>query len=96
MDIKVTKRKGVHRIAIAGEATIYEVSTTTEVIGESLRKADEVRLDLSGIGEMDSAFCQVVLAAMRQGEHDGKKVELTKQSPVSEKMMRVFLKMHGE
>jgi len=85
--LKTLKRKGTCRIAVSGEATIYGVGEAMPVFRKALAESQRVEVDLSRVSEMDSAFCQLLLAARRQGEQDGTPVEIVAQSDVSEEMM---------
>lgn len=76
MEIKATKRKGLHRLAVSGEATVYGVSEAAETLRSALAGAERLQVDLSSVSEIDSAFIQLLLAAGRQADRDGKKMEI--------------------
>lgn len=90
LELKVAKKKGTHKIDFLGEATIYGVNEAAQVLRSAVVEAMRVEVDLSKVSEMDSAFCQALIAAQRQGERDGKQVVVVKHSNISEEMVRYY------
>jgi anti-anti-sigma factor len=50
-----------HRIAIAGELTIYTVMELKDKLLTGLLTTEELELDLSGVGEFDAAGLQLLV-----------------------------------
>ncbi len=93
LELKVVKKKGTHKISFLGDATIYSVNEAVQVLRNAMAEATRVEVDLSKVSEMDSAFCQTLIAAQRQGERDGKQVVVVKHSDISEEMVRYYKSM---
>lgn len=96
MEIKSTKRKGVYRLAVSGEATIYGVSEAADALRTALAGAENLQVDLGGASEVDSSFVQLILAARRQAEKDGKKVEIVGYGGFGEEAMLVLSALYVE
>lgn len=95
MEIEVREKDRGYEVKFVGDATIYSVAEVVRVLREVLSMAGSVGIDLSGVSDMDSAFCQVLIAARRQGEVDGKRVEIVSHSGISEEMMSYFNSFTG-
>lgn len=96
MEIKSTKRKGLHRLAVSGEATVYGVSEAADALRSALAGADRLQVDLSSVSEIDSAFIQLLLAAGRQADRDEKKMEIVGYGGFGEEAMLVLSALHVE
>ncbi len=94
MEIKATKRKGIHRLAVHGEATIYGVSEAAEALRAALAGAERLQVDLAGTSEVDSPFIQLLLAARRQAARDGKSLEIVGYGGFGEEAMLVLSAVH--
>jgi len=61
---EVEKQDGV--IRIRGELTVYEAALVKDELFEALQGESNVRIDLSGVSEVDTAGLQVLLMAHRE------------------------------
>ena len=60
-------------LRIDGEMTIYSAAEHKAQLLDHLDGCEELELDLSGVGEMDSAGLQVLLVLKREIERSGRK-----------------------
>lgn len=71
---KTRDREGV--LCVTGSMTIFEVAELREQLSSALAAADEpLRVDLSGVEEIDTAGTQLLIALKRQALRDGKTLE---------------------
>ncbi|NEV64875.1 STAS domain-containing protein [Thiorhodococcus minor] len=68
------------RLAIEGEMSIYEAADHKNGLFERLEGCREMVLDLSGVGELDSAGLQLLLMLKREAEAGGKRLQLVNHS----------------
>ncbi len=61
MDIKVKRRKGLCKVQIEGEMTIYNSAELKKQLLKSLPKCSQIEIDLSQVSEMDTAGFQLLL-----------------------------------
>jgi len=87
MDIEITRQGETHRVVVCGDATIYGVREAFEAFRKALAESRRVEVDLSGVDEIDSAFCQLLVAVWRQGKEDGIPVEVARSGPVAGEVM---------
>jgi len=66
-----------YTLQIPEEMTIYQVVTLHQTLLAALLSHEALCLDLSRIGEMDTAGMQLLLWAQREGERLNKPVTLT-------------------
>ena len=80
------KKKGdVAKVSINDELTIYSATAHKESLLKYLSDCDEMEVDLSGVGEMDSAGLQLLLMLKQEAEHEKKALRLNNHSePVLE------------
>jgi anti-anti-sigma factor len=77
--MKITKQKGSNkttglcRLQIEGDMTIYQAAEMMEKFLPCWRDYREFELNLSGVGEMDSAGIQLLLVFDRKSEGSGRK-----------------------
>ena len=69
------------RIAVDDELTIVTAADHRERLIAALADGNGVRLDLSGVGDIDTAGLQLLLLARNEGERLGVPVELVDPSP---------------
>ncbi|MCI0667323.1 MAG: STAS domain-containing protein [Methylococcaceae bacterium] len=80
--MKITKQKGTSkstglcRLQIEGDMTIYQAAEMMEKFVPCWNDYREFELNLSGVGEMDSAGVQLLLMFDRKSEGYDKKVRL--------------------
>ncbi|MBI4715814.1 MAG: STAS domain-containing protein [Nitrospirae bacterium] len=87
MDIEITQQEETHRVTVRGDATIYGVREAFETFRKALAESRRVEVDLSAVEEIDSAFCQLLVAVWRQGKEDGIPVEVARYGPVAGEVM---------
>lgn len=64
-------------IKLGGTISIYEVAGIHKKLLRSLEENPTVRLDLAGVSSCDTAGIQLLLAAGKTGEEQGKRVILS-------------------
>lgn len=60
------KKNTMTRIQLEGELTIYTAAELKEKIASALQAGQPIEIDLSQIGEMDTAGLQLLLLAQRE------------------------------
>jgi anti-sigma B factor antagonist len=68
-------------IEIKGELSIYTVAALRQQLLDALDGAQEVEVDLSDVGEMDSAGMQLMVAAKREAALRDKALRFSGHSP---------------
>lgn len=76
----MTKKSGHRSIAISEDMTIYNAMAQKPQLLDALNSCDELDLDLSQVGEMDTAGFQILLLAKREALKAGKTIRLTAHS----------------
>lgn len=77
MMIHVENDKGLRRLKIEGDMNIYSAPELKRRLLDHLDSAPELEVDLSRIGEMDTAGFQVLYLAKREAVKNGKTLRLT-------------------
>ncbi len=72
----------VNRMAIEGELTIFTARELQERLLALLAQGEDVEVDLSGVGEMDSAGVQLLLATRTEAAARDVALRFTGPSPV--------------
>ena len=72
--------EGHRSMSIDEDMTIYNAAAQKQMLLEALSACEELDLDLSQVGEMDTAGFQVLLLAKREALKAGKTVRLTAHS----------------
>ncbi len=65
-----------HRLALEGDMTIYHATALKEQLLHALDEHDRLELDLSGVTEIDTAGCQILVLARREADRLGKPLQL--------------------
>jgi anti-sigma B factor antagonist len=71
-----------HILRLEGELTIYHAAEARDLFQKELAKGAPLELDLSGLGECDTAGAQVLLWLKREGQAKGFLVPFLHHSPV--------------
>lgn len=71
----------VHRLAITQDLSIYSAQAVRAALLEALKVGDVLELDLSHVGEMDSAGLQLLIMAKRESERLGRVMRIVAHSP---------------
>lgn len=66
MPIKLKKRKGLRVLQIDGDMTIYTAAELKDELIRHISTPGEMEMDLSNVGEMDSAGLQLLILAKRE------------------------------
>lgn len=86
MAIKVTSNDGNYTVLVEDNMTIYEAAEQKEKLLKALiklKKNEQMEIDLSNVGEMDTAGLQVLLLIKQTAENQKKVVLLVAHSPAS-------------
>jgi ABC-type transporter Mla MlaB component len=67
---------GFHTVALAGPATLYELSEIRETLLSALSEGKDLRIDLETSGPWDLAGVQLLISAAAQGRRSGQAVRL--------------------
>lgn len=70
-----------YRLALTQDLTIYNAQETRVALIEALKAGDALELDLSQVGEMDSAGLQLLMMAKRESERVGRVMQIVAHSP---------------
>lgn len=71
---------GVTHLAIQDEMTIYNASEHKQALAQFLKTSKELQLDLSGVGEIDSAGVQILLFLKKEAVKHAVKLTLIQHS----------------
>jgi anti-sigma B factor antagonist len=80
MSIKIERDEHHCTLRIDGEMTIYSAAEHKTQLLEHLEDCEDLELDLSDVGEMDSAGLQILLMLKREAEKAGHSLHLTNHS----------------
>lgn len=69
------------RLAIQAEMTIYQAMEQKQQLIAALEATDALELDLSQVGEIDTAGLQLLLLAKREAGRLGKRLSIVAHSP---------------
>jgi len=83
---KQSKRK----LTIAENMTIYNAAAQKQKLLDALGGCSELSLDLSKVGEMDSAGFQLLLLVKREAVKAGKAMQLTAHSGAVTELLDLF------
>ena len=61
-------------LSLTGDLTIYRAFELKATLLDALAASDELELDLSQVGEMDSAGLQLLILLKKEAQHAGKPV----------------------
>jgi len=93
MMIRVETDKGLRRLQIEGDMNIYSASELKRTLLDHLGAALEIEVNLSRVGEMDTAGFQVLCLAKREAVKGGKVLRLTSHSPAVLEVMDRYNKL---
>ena len=74
------QKKGVTHLAIQDEMTIYNALEQKQALAHFLNSSKELQLDLSGVGEIDSAGVQILLFLKKEAATHAIKLNLVQHS----------------
>jgi anti-sigma B factor antagonist len=90
MDIRMEKKKGVCRMKLAGEMTIYHAANLKGPMVEALEQCKDLEINLAGVSEMDTAGFQLLLLAKREAARRDKPLHLVDHSQATLEMLDLF------
>lgn len=77
-------------INIEQDMTIYTAAEMKQVLFEKYNSLSAVELDLSRVGEMDTAGLQLLIVSKKTLEEQGKRFNLKKLSPAVEEVLSTY------
>ena len=83
-------KKGIHRLKLEGEMTIYNAAKMKISILTALQKNKEVEIDLAKINEVDSAGLQLLLLAKREAGNHNKPLRLINHSDATLEIFNLY------
>ena len=83
MAISIETNDGICRMRVEGEMTIYNAVEFKQALLANLPACMEMEINLSGVGEVDTAGLQMLLLAKREAAGYGKKMRLVEHSPAT-------------
>lgn len=75
------KNSGTKRLTLADDLTIYHAQAHKEKLLDALSGTHKLELDLSAVGDMDSAGLQLLMLVKREAVQHDKEVIITGHSP---------------
>ena len=79
-----------HKIAIEEDMTIYTASAQKVLLLEAVANCQELDLDLSRVGEMDTAGFQLLLLAKREAVKSDKALRITAHSKAVRELLDLY------
>ena len=83
-------KKGIHRLRLEGEMTIYNALEIKTSILAALQKHKEVEINLAKVNEMDSAGIQLLLLAKREARNHNKSLRLINHSEATLELFNLY------
>ena len=83
MNAETARKDGArpsHPLRIEGELTIYQAAELKPLLAAALQQGDVLEIDLSAIGEIDTAGIQLLIAAKKSAQAAGKQLRLVAHS----------------
>ena len=84
------RTRGLCKLAIDDEMTIYAIATLKEAICEEMDCYDRFELHLGNVEEIDSAGIQLLLAVKNEMARRNKQFEITKVSAAVAKLFETY------
>jgi anti-sigma B factor antagonist len=84
------KRKKNSTLRVKDSMTAVNISKLRDRLGRALAKSSDFTLDLSKVGEMDSAGFQLLAALKREADDTGKTFGITAFSPAVSSVLKLF------
>lgn len=69
-----------HPLRIEGEMTIYQAAELKQTLATALQQSETLEIDLSAIGEIDTAGVQLLIATKKSAQAAGKELRLVAHS----------------
>ncbi|TXT20679.1 MAG: STAS domain-containing protein [Gallionellaceae bacterium] len=90
MTIRIEASDEMCRARVTGEMTIYHAAEMKGELLLCLERGAEVEIDLSEVGEIDTAGFQLLLLAKREAATAGKPLRLVAHSPATLEVLDLF------
>jgi anti-anti-sigma factor len=81
MPVVASTKKGICRLRVEDDMTIYTAADLKQQLLPRLAKCKEMELDLSGVNEMDSAGLQLLVLLKREAKEKGIELRMTAHGP---------------
>ncbi len=85
-----TAADGAMRMAIDGDLIIYNADEVKRRLIDGIRGNEVLELDLSRVGEMDSAGFQLLALAKQESHHAGHTLRIVRHSPAVREIIEFF------
>lgn len=86
----MTASASIKTLRLDGELTIYRAEELKPLLLDSLRSAEVLEVDLSGVCELDTAGVQLLMLAKRTAESEGRTLRLARHSPAVLDVFELF------
>ena len=90
MAISIETNGGICRLRVEDDMTIYNAVEFKQVFLANLPGCAEMEINLSGVGEMDTAGFQMLLLAKREAAGHGKNLRLVAHSPATLEVLDLY------
>lgn len=90
MMIHISTAKGLRRLQVEGDINIYSASEFKRQLMDQLGAAPAIEINLSQVGEMDTAGFQVLYLAKRDAAKNGKVLHLVSHSAAVLEVMDLY------
>lgn len=90
MAISIETNGGICQLRVDDEMTIYNAVEFRQALLANLPVCAEMEINLSGVGEMDTAGLQMLLLAKREAAVYGKKLRLVAHSQATLEVLDLF------
>lgn len=85
-----TTTDGAARLMLDGAMTIYNAAEIKDQLMTALNTASILELDLSHVGEMDTAGFQLLVMAKRESQRLNRTLRITGHSPAAQDVIEFF------
>ncbi|MEI6415228.1 MAG: STAS domain-containing protein [Pseudomonadota bacterium] len=92
MPKSTVRSRQVHRLTVETDMTVHHAANLKPILLESLAKTEDLELDLSQVGDMDTAGLQLLILLKREAQREGKSLRLAHHHPVVRELVE-FLNM---
>lgn len=81
---------GTHRVTILDDMTIYNALAQKSSLMEALEQCSDLEIDLSQVGEVDTAGFQLLLLTKREAALQNKRARIVAHSPAVHELLDFF------
>lgn len=94
MDIEMKTENGACMVRIDGEMTIYNAVDMKKGIEQCLKGSGEIRVDLSGVSEIDTSGAQILLLAKREARRLDRGLRIESHSRATRSLYELYNLTH--